>query len=153
MALIRDLYNIVLPNYWLGGVKSESVHHSLAGLNKNWAMCQLWQDVATGVYGWSAEVSANVRVVRVKTIDKYWRNGDIAPFIFYLGPLWKWVVSCTLRPLRAWGNISRFIWARRLWGPQGRSGKFGEVKHLLPLQEIQPWFMGRWERLRHPSCV
>jgi hypothetical protein len=28
---------------------------------------------------------------------------------------------------------------RRLGGPQGRSGRFGEEKHLLPLPKFEPW--------------
>jgi len=34
-------------------------------------------------------VSTNVKFVCVKAIEPYWRSGDIAPFIFDLGPLWK----------------------------------------------------------------
>ena len=103
------------------------------------------------------------KVVRVQDIETYWRSGDITPFILDLSSLWRWVVCCTLRPLRACWNICRFTWDRMLCGPHEGSGEFGEFKtRLAPSKN---WTMiyrpSRrtditgcvWIKLKMPSCI
>jgi hypothetical protein len=58
----------------------------------------------------------------------YWGTGGIAPRILDLGTRWRGVVSFT----------SRYSLARRLGGPQSRSGHCGEGKNSQPPPGIEP---------------
>ena len=74
-------------------------------------------------------------------------SGVITPRILYLCASWRWVVSLTTRllpppsPLPP-GKELGYVLARRLCGPQSRSGHFGEQKNLLALQRLEPYFLG-----------
>jgi hypothetical protein len=63
-----------------------------------------------------------------------WGSGCIDPHFLDLGASWRWVVSFTPQPLYPWGKSPRYP-LDRLDGPQSRSGRCGDEKHLLPF----PW--------------
>jgi len=68
----------------------------------------------------------------------YWGNGSIAPIILVLGTTRRSVVRFTLRPLYPRGKNSplrRYPLERTLGGPQSRSQRGGEEKHLCPCRE------------------
>jgi hypothetical protein len=46
---------------------------------------------------------------------------------FELGTRWRWVVNFTPRPLYPQGKSLQYLLARRLGGPQSRSGQ-GEIE-------------------------
>jgi len=55
--------------------------------------------------------------------------GSIAPRILNLDARWRWVVSFTLQPLHVQGKRPWYPLGRRLYGPQGRSGRGDEKKN------------------------
>jgi hypothetical protein len=69
-------------------------------------------------------------------MKKYW-GGGIAPRILDPGTSWRWVVSFTLRPLYSLVKIPRYVFDRRLGGPQSRSGRDGEEKNSQSPQGIE----------------
>jgi hypothetical protein len=64
-----------------------------------------------------------------------WRHTGswyVDPYYLDLGNRWRRVVSFTPRPLYPRGENPRYPLDRRLGGPQGRSGRHGEVKIIVP---------------------
>jgi hypothetical protein len=73
-----------------------------------------------------------------------------------LGTSWRWVVSFVLRPLYPWGKNPWYSLARRLGGPQSRSGRHGKVKILAHTRTRTPtpWSSARSQslyRLSYPG--
>jgi hypothetical protein len=65
-------------------------------------------------------------------------SGSIAPLILDLGTRWRWVASFTPRPLYPQGKSPSYPLARRLGGPQSRSGRSDEEKSSQPLPGLEP---------------
>jgi hypothetical protein len=59
-----------------------------------------------------------------------------APLILNLSSKWRGNVTLTLWPLYP-GTEPQYQAKRRLGGPQGRSGYFGEKKNLLPFARFE----------------
>jgi hypothetical protein len=68
----------------------------------------------------------------------YW-DGGISTRILHLVTRKRWVVSFTPRPLYPQGKSPRYPLARRLGGPQSRSGRCDEEKNSQPPPGIEPW--------------
>lgn len=83
---------------------------------------------------------ASCAVMRLSAVQT--ASGGLAPFIFTLRTKCSWLVSCTVWLLNTPEIVSRYPLNGRLFGPQSRSGGFGEEKPLLLLPGIEPRFLG-----------
>jgi hypothetical protein len=61
------------------------------------------------------------------------------PRFLDFGTISSQVVSFTLLSLYPRGMNPRYSLQKRLSGPQGQSGRYGEEKHLMHLLGIEPW--------------
>jgi hypothetical protein len=73
--------------------------------------------------------------------EDVWGSGYIDPCFLDLGTSWRWVVSFTARSLDLRGNSPRYQLARRLRGPQSRSGRHWRSKNSCPSPglELRPF--------------
>jgi hypothetical protein len=61
--------------------------------------------------------------------------------ILHLRTRWRWRIKFLPQSFNPLGSGPRYPLRIRLGGPQGRSGLYGEEKSLLPLLEVEPWFL------------
>jgi hypothetical protein len=68
---------------------------------------------------------------------KAYGGGRYSSIILDRGSRWRWVVSLTLRLLRAWGKKSQYNLNWRLSKPENSSRRYGVAKNLLYLPKIE----------------